>query len=278
MAKPKEQAGGWRQHPGRVCTRLQRRRCVGPCATSALLVLAAVAALALEMPAFAAMRAGMAASKEQKAKAKRKVSMDEKKKAAAAREEEFLSSWRKGLGTGVDPLELADAMVGLKPLPRNEQRRLLSGDWRLSDSDSGDLLVQFGSGLHGLPFIEMKHYFLSLRGPSKQIRAVEVLSMGPAPRVTTVLKGTMQVGEQNLDLEFTGMVDKDGRDTKQAQQGESRVLSTQPLFVGQKLLVLKIDPSDQRKGGFAIFERQANLAPALKDATGETIATLQGGR
>ena len=101
-------------------------------------------------------------------------------------------------------------MAQLRQYPPAEQRRLLDGDWQLHQSDAGDLLVQFGSGLHGLPFVEVDKFFLSLRTGNKQLRAVEVLNMGPMKRVTTCLQGDIKFMSEGLVLEYTGLIDKDG--------------------------------------------------------------------
>ncbi|CAE8722409.1 unnamed protein product [Polarella glacialis] len=106
---------------------------------------------------------------------------------AAALEEEFLQINSQGVGGGVDALALADQLAKLRIWPMAERKRLLAGDWRLHASEAGDLLVQLGSGLHGMPFTEMKDFFLNLRPASRELRAVEVLSVGPM-KAPTVLK------------------------------------------------------------------------------------------
>lgn len=203
----------------------------------------------------------------------------EERAASIAQETAFLAEFGQGVGKGVEGLALADAVAGLRRRPPAERRRLLDGDWQLRASDKGDLLVQLGTGLHGLPFVEMRGYFMSLRPASRKLRAVEVLSMGPIERVTTVLKGGVELADDGgLILEFTGMVDKAGIDTAQEMKGGKRQLVSQLLYAGESALVLRVKSSADRKGGFVIFERVLDLVAALRQATGETIAVLPPGR
>lgn len=204
----------------------------------------------------------------------------EDKRAALALEADFLGAWGEegaGPGVGVDALVLADWVGKLRPKPPSERTRLLTGDWRMRASDAGDLLVQLGSGLHGLPFTEMKDFFMSLRVTSKQLRCIEVLSVGPMKR-NTALKGSVDLQDERLVLYYTGLVDQDGRDASQTDQSNTKRLSAQAVYIGEKALVLRVDKSDDsdREGGFAVFERldQNEFAATLKDVTGEEVAVL----
>mmetsp|Transcript_100363 Transcript_100363/g.318692 ORF Transcript_100363/g.318692 Transcript_100363/m.318692 type:complete len:305 (-) Transcript_100363:87-1001(-) len=225
---------------------------------------------------FAAPASGRMRQDRMRQERKKQAAAD--RKAAAALEAEFLRSIDQGIGAGVDPLGLADQVARLKTWPLSERRRLLSGDWRLRTSDAGDILVQFGSGLHGLPFVTVQHFFLSVRPTSKQLRAIEVLSVGPAKGVTTILKGELRYEEDDLVLQYTGMVDKEGSETRTEEKDASRKLTAQVLYTGLRSLILRVKPTSERKGGLAVFERQADFADALKEVTGENIKVLPAGR
>lgn len=200
------------------------------------------------------------------------------KKAAVALEKSFLMKQDQGVGGGIDSLALADAVANLRRWPPAEQRRLLNGDWQLVSSDGGDLFIQMGSGLHGLPFMEVGNFFISLRTSLRQVRAVEVLKdIGPFKRVTTMLKGDLQCKDGgDITVEYTGMVDKDGGTTRQETEGATRSVDATVFFVGEKALVLRVDPTADRKGGFAVFERKDDLVRSLREVTGETCAILPG--
>merc|ERR1719291_1156612 len=109
-----------------------------------------------------------------------------------------------GIGSQIEALVLADSVAKLRVLPPNEKRQNLGGDWRLAASDAGDMLVQFGSGLHGMPFTEVSHMWLSLRPSQKESRTTEILQMGPS-KITNMLKGELSlggVGEEELVMDY----------------------------------------------------------------------------
>jgi hypothetical protein len=202
---------------------------------------------------------------------KDKAAADARKKADLQLEAEFLRQTTEGIGGTVDSLLLADRVAKLRVLTPTEKRFNQPGDWRLKASDGGDMLVQFGSGLHGMPFTEVRHMWLCLRPQAKESRTVEVLSMGPST-ITNSLKGEMMMDADEFEMEYLGMVDKDG--SYKATGGQTRRVKAQTLYAGSRILVLRIKQSEDRKGGFAIFEREDKIAQSLKEATGEDVATL----
>jgi len=215
------------------------------------------------------------------------TAMRKKKEAEEARavdikaEEQFLESQRdasQGLAGGVDPLELADAVAKLRRFRPAEQRRLLQGDWRLVVSDGSDLFIQLGSGLHGLPFVEVAKLYISIRTANNDFRTYEILKdVGPAKAVTTILKGQFEYEESELDCEYTGMVDANDAVTRQEREGETRKFSAQVLYTGERALVIRLAESDSRKGGFMVFERRRDLAQELLGVTNANIKVLTGG-
>eukprot|EP00929_Paragymnodinium_shiwhaense_P046292 TRINITY_DN23569_c0_g1_i1.p2 TRINITY_DN23569_c0_g1~~TRINITY_DN23569_c0_g1_i1.p2 ORF type:complete len:334 (-),score=81.59 TRINITY_DN23569_c0_g1_i1:3-1004(-) len=213
------------------------------------------------------------------AKKSRKALSYEDKKKADAEESEFLESFaaeegqEEDLGAGVDALILADGVARLRRFPPSEQRRLLQGDWELRHSDGGDLLVQMGTGLHGLPLVSVGNLFLMIRPTQKQFRAVEVLKdIGPVNKICTIMKGEIvNLDGAAIELEYTGMVDKDDSIVKQERIGETRKVLGQVLYVGIRTLILKIEASDVRKGGIAIFERLEEPERTMKAATGSLL-------
>jgi len=207
-------------------------------------------------------------------RARRREAAAAKAKAAAALEQDFLGSLSMGVGGGIDPLVLADGVAKLQTWSMSDRKKLINGDWRLHASDAGDLLVQFGSGLHGLPFCDVSQMYLSVRPTSKQIRTIEILQLGPARNATTILKGSIRFREEDVILEYEGLVDEKGNYRITDTMGTNRQMSTQPLYVGLRTLILRVAPTDSRKGGFAIFRREKNLAKALQLACGEKVAVL----
>lgn len=207
-------------------------------------------------------------------RARRKETAAAQARKAAALEQDFLKTIDSGVGGGVDPLVLADEVSKLKTWSMSDRRKLINGDWRLHASDSGDLLVQFGSGLHGLPFMDVKELYTSLRPKSKQIRTVEVLQLGPLKNATTILKGSVRFSEEDVILEYEGLVDEKGDYRLMDTKSETRQMSAQPLYVGLRTLILRVAPTDSRKGGFAIFRREKDLKKALQLACGAKVSVL----
>jgi len=207
-------------------------------------------------------------------RARRKEAAAAQAKAAAALEQDFLRALSMGVGGGVDPLVLADEVAKLKTWSMSDRRKLINGDWHLHASDAGDLLVQFGSGLHGLPFCDVSQLYMSLRPKSKQIRTVEILQLGPAKNATTILKGSIRFREEDVILEYEGLVDEKGDFRLMDNKAATRQMSTQPLYVGLRTLILRVAPTDSRKGGYAIFRREKELAKALQLACGAKVAVL----
>merc|ERR1712129_71991 len=187
---------------------------------------------------------------------------------------DFLRALSMGVGGGIDPLVLADEVAKLKTWSMSDRRKFMNGDWCLHASDAGDLLVQFGSGLHGLPFMDVNQLFMSLRPKTKQVRTVEVLQLGPLKNATTILKGSFRFREEEeLLLEYEGLVDEKGN-YRPDTVGQNRIMSAQPLYVGLRTLVFRVAPTDSRKGGFAIFRREKELAKALQLACGSKVSVL----
>ncbi|CAK0844349.1 unnamed protein product [Prorocentrum cordatum] len=197
------------------------------------------------------------------------------RKADLRLEGEFLQKMSEGgIGSQIEALALADSVAALRVLPPSQKRQNLGGDWRLAASDAGDLLVQFGSGLHGMPFTAVSDMWLSLRPSQKESRTTEILQMGPS-KITNMLKGELSlgaVGEEEIVMEYVGMVDNNG--VYKATGGSTRKVTASPLYAGERVLVLRIKPSDERKGGFAIFEREDDLARSLRSTVGEDVAVL----
>eukprot|EP00419_Tripos_fusus_P050939 CAMPEP_0172817970 /NCGR_PEP_ID=MMETSP1075-20121228/13610_1 /TAXON_ID=2916 /ORGANISM="Ceratium fusus, Strain PA161109" /LENGTH=239 /DNA_ID=CAMNT_0013658281 /DNA_START=43 /DNA_END=760 /DNA_ORIENTATION=- len=190
-------------------------------------------------------------------RSKRKEAATAMAKAVGAQEQEFLNALSMGVGGGIDPLVLADQVAKLKAWSMSDRKKLINGDWQLHASDAGDLLVQFGSGLHGLPFMDVKEMYMSLRPKKKLICTVEILQLGPARNATTILKGTFRERTEDAILEYEGIVDEKGnRPALMNNNQGTRQMSVQTLYVGLRILIFRVAPTDSRKGGFVIFRRE----------------------
>ncbi|CAK0844351.1 unnamed protein product [Prorocentrum cordatum] len=197
------------------------------------------------------------------------------RKADLRLEGEFLQKMSEGgIGSQIEALALADSVAALRVLPPSQKRQNLGGDWRLAASDAGDLLVQFGSGLHGMPFTAVSDMWLSLRPSQKESRTTEILQMGPS-KITNMLKGELSlgaVGEEEIVMEYVGMVDNNG--VYKATGGSTRKVTASPLYAGERSGRVGPQSGALRRGSVQtgvsqsarscrILQRQGRIDPGL---------------